>query len=285
VLQSKAAECGSHLIFVDQPYEGKISLAGTHQKWNAAVAVSATEASAFHVGPDSIADGLRGCRLARPVSTGHRNIIVDGAHNPHAAETLVQTWRQQFGNEKAPVIFGALDDKDYAEMLKRLDAIAESFLFIPVASPRSTDPRIFPALTTIPSKTFSSLPEALEAAGSGKILITGSSSWPARRLPCLKSQKPTASLYSLLTSHRFSGLSSKLALLRGFPETKHPGPCAPVSLAQTDVHTRPTTDFSPKTSGTCAVAVLFGGTLTLSEQFGRSFPCANHPAVGGLCLC
>jgi len=174
VLRSEAAECGSHLIFVEEPHEGEIGLAGAHQTWNAALAVSAIAASPFHVGPDSIADGLRNVVWPARFQRVTERIVVDGAHNPHAAETLVQTWLEQFSGEKAAVIFGALDDKDYTEMLKRLALITGSFLFVPVASPRSTDPKTYPALTTVPSKVCSSLPEALEAVGSGRILITGS---------------------------------------------------------------------------------------------------------------
>jgi len=174
VLREKAAARGSRLTFVAQPYEGEIGLAGTHQKWNAAVAVAAIEASPFQFGAQAVEDGLRNVVWPARFQRVSERIVVDGAHNPHAAQTLVQTWLEQFGNEKATVIFGALDDKDYAEMLKRLAPIAGSFFFVPVGSPRSADPRTFAALTEIPSKVFSSLQDALEAGRCGRILITGS---------------------------------------------------------------------------------------------------------------
>ncbi len=174
VLRERASEAASPLTFADQPREGTIGLAGTHQKWNASVAVSAIQASPFLIRAQAVEDGLRNVVWPARFQRVTEKLVVDGAHNPHAAQTLVQTWQELFGNEKATVIFGALDDKDYAEMLKRLDSIAGSFLFVPVASPRSTDPLTFPALTEVPSKVFSSLPEALEAVGSGRALITGS---------------------------------------------------------------------------------------------------------------
>jgi len=174
VLREKASEAASPLTFVAQPYEGEVGLAGTHQKWNASVAVSAIQASPFLIRAQAVEDGLQNVVWPARFQRVTEKIVVDGAHNPHATETLVRTWGEQFGSEKATVIFGALDDKDYAEMLKRLGALATAFYFVPVASPRSTDPQTFPALTEVPSKVFSSLPEALEAVGSGRALITGS---------------------------------------------------------------------------------------------------------------
>ncbi|TSA30288.1 MAG: bifunctional folylpolyglutamate synthase/dihydrofolate synthase [Verrucomicrobiaceae bacterium] len=174
VLRKKSNEAASPLTFVDQPREGRIGLAGTHQKWNASVAVSAIQASPFLIGAQALEDGLRNVVWPARFQRVTEKLVVDGAHNPHAAKTLVQTWQEQFGIEKAIVIFGALDDKDYAAMLKRLTPIAGSFFFVPVASPRSTDPQTLPALTEIPSKIFSTLPEALEAAGNGRTLIAGS---------------------------------------------------------------------------------------------------------------
>lgn len=174
VLREKASECKSPLTFVDEPCEGKIGLKGTYQKWNASVAISAVHASPFSIGTQAIANGLENVVWPGRFQCVTEKIVVDGSHNPHATETLVQTWREQFGPTKATVVFGALDDKDYPEMLRLLSSIAGSFHFVPVASPRSADPGSFPAFTEIPSEVFSSLPGALEASGNGKILITGS---------------------------------------------------------------------------------------------------------------
>lgn len=173
-LQKKADGCGCPLTIVDAPYEGGIGLAGIHQKWNASLAVSAIAASPFQVGSHAVSDGLNDVVWPARFQRVTEKIIVDGAHNPHAAETLARTWREQFGAERATVVFGALDDKDYAEMLKRLGAIAGSFFFVPVKNPRSADPRSFPALAAPPSHVFSSLPQALEATENRITLVTGS---------------------------------------------------------------------------------------------------------------
>ena len=197
VLRAKALECGSPLTFVDQPYDGEIGLEGTHQKWNAALAVAALNveqasrlltqqgsrdgcptsfAVRISIQEDAIAAGLREVNWpARFQRIGDR-IILDGAHNPHAAAALVKTWGEHFGAQKPSVVFGAMKDKDCPEMLAILSEIAASFFFVPVVSPRSSHPADLAQATLRPAKTFSSLSAAIDSALAQPppVLITGS---------------------------------------------------------------------------------------------------------------
>ena len=176
VLRAQAAACGCQLTFVDRPFEGEIGLAGTHQKWNAALAIAAIHASGFSPENSAVFSGLRNVKWpARFQRIGDR-IILDGAHNPHAAAALVEIWREQFGPQKPTVIFGAMKDKDCREMLAVLSAIAARFFFVPVASPRSSDPAELMRSTPSPAQTFSSLSDAIDStmAKSAPVLITGS---------------------------------------------------------------------------------------------------------------
>lgn len=176
VLRNKAAACGSPLTFVDHPYSGDIGLEGPHQKWNASLAVAAVRAAGFNPADPAISDGLRDVSWsARFQQIGDR-IILDGAHNPHAASALVRTWREKFGPQKTAVVFGAMKDKDYRKMLEILSGIAASFHFVPVISPRSADPEELSRCTTFPSRSHRSLGAAIDAAMSETplVLITGS---------------------------------------------------------------------------------------------------------------
>ncbi len=177
VLRAAAASSGSALTFVDEPYAGEVGLEGGHQKWNAALAAASVTASGIRPVGEAISNGLKQVVWpARFQCIGER-LIVDGAHNPHAAKALVETWREHFGAEKACVIFGALKDKDYGEMLGILSQITGSFCFVPVASPRSTDPEeLVQAAAGCPATIFASLPAAIDSALSGRspVLITGS---------------------------------------------------------------------------------------------------------------
>ncbi len=203
VLRARAAECGSQLTFVEQPYEGEIGLEGGHQKWNAALAVAALTISgsaASHVEQASrlLVPPLNGSPTSShaPISTpeaaikaGLRDvnwparfqrigdrIILDGAHNPHAAKALVEAWRKSFGPQNPTIIFGAMKDKDYREVLAILSTIASSFLFVPVASPRSSDPAELLKCTQCPAQTSPSLSAAIASAmaKTQPALITGS---------------------------------------------------------------------------------------------------------------
>lgn len=188
VLRAAAISAGSPLTFVDKPYEGALGLKGSHQKWNAALALAAIQASKFAPGDKAISDGLRDVVWPARFQQIDERITVDGAHNPHAALTLVDTWREQFGSQKASIVFGAMRDKDYTEMLSILSGIAGSFLFVPVNSPRSATPEELHAPAGCPAKAFASLPSALEAALSGNspVLITGSLFLAGEALSVLK---------------------------------------------------------------------------------------------------
>lgn len=206
VLRAKARKCGSPITFVDMPYSGEVGLAGAHQKWNAALAVAALEKAgvstrhlerasrlpssrqndnraglptsqhSFSVTEDAIMRGIRDVTWrARFQRIGDR-IIVDGAHNPHAAAALVETWCEHFGPEKPSIVFGAMKDKDCREMLAILSGIAASFFFVPVENPRSSNPAELMPFTSLPAKSFSSLSAGVESALADPppVVITGS---------------------------------------------------------------------------------------------------------------
>jgi dihydrofolate synthase/folylpolyglutamate synthase len=176
VLQSKARETGSALRIVDKPADVALALAGTHQLWNAAVAIAALEMSGLNCPPAAIQKGLSSVKWpARFQRVGDR-FVIDGAHNEHSAQALVSTWIEVFGNQRASIVFGALLDKEYANMLRLLEKIAHQFFFVPVQSERSEDPAHFKKSTKLPAFEFHELPSAIKASSetSSPILITGS---------------------------------------------------------------------------------------------------------------
>ena len=103
----------------------------------------------------------------------NERIVLDGCHNPHAAEQLLVAWRDHFGIEKATVIFGALSDKDFGAMLRILEQISREVFLVPIRSKRSADPLELAAACALPHRIFKSVKAALEAA-QGRTLVTGS---------------------------------------------------------------------------------------------------------------
>ena len=71
----------------------------------------------------------------------NETLILDAAHNPHAAEALVKTWQTEFPKKKADIIFGAVEDKSTDAVLSKLSEIAKEFHFVPVNFPPWTSSR------------------------------------------------------------------------------------------------------------------------------------------------
>jgi dihydrofolate synthase/folylpolyglutamate synthase len=176
VLLSKARETGSLLRIVDKPVDVTVALTGAHQLWNAAVAIAALELSGLNCPSAAIQKGLSSVKWpARFQRVGER-LVIDGAHNEHSAGALVSTWIEVFGNQKASIVFGALRDKEYANMLHLLEKIGRQFFFVPVQSDRSEAPAHLKNSTNLPAEEFDDLSSAIKAAleTSSSVLITGS---------------------------------------------------------------------------------------------------------------
>lgn len=176
VLVAKALECGAPLKFVSAPLSGEIALAGHHQKWNAALAVAALQAAGVACSEECISDALAGVSWPARFQFLSDRLVLDGAHNIHSARALVETWHEVFQDERATVVFGALQDKEYEGMLKVLAEIASDFVFVPVRNERSATVESFSGFDLVPSAIAENLPTglALALSGSRPVLVTGS---------------------------------------------------------------------------------------------------------------
>ncbi|QQY08419.1 MAG: bifunctional folylpolyglutamate synthase/dihydrofolate synthase [Candidatus Xiphinematobacter sp.] len=175
-LRSRAAIYRVPLYFVKAPWSAsKIGLRGEHQRWNAAVAVAALEASGITISTDSISNGLANTHWPGRFQILSERLVVDGAHNPGATRTLVATWKEVFGNQQACVVFGSLEDKESKRMLEILSTITREFRFVPVTNHRSSGRYLAPPHKIIGH--FENLSAALIAPPQPEntiILITGS---------------------------------------------------------------------------------------------------------------
>ena len=57
-------------------------------------------------------------------------IIIDGAHNTHAMERLVETVREEFTNYRIHILFSALETKNVDEMLQQLLTISKAEIYL-----------------------------------------------------------------------------------------------------------------------------------------------------------
>ena len=165
------------------PDDWETGLKGPHQRDNAALAV---EAACRLEGDRLTQEGIRQS-VATAVWPGRfqriaDDLILDGAHNPAAAEVLRRTWQAEFGDKKAHLVFGAVGSKDVVGIFRELLPLVASVAFVPVKSERRLTVEEMRASLAeagggdLPQAEFASLAAAIESARSrgGKTLVTGS---------------------------------------------------------------------------------------------------------------
>ena len=173
---------GAELNFVVTPLgRMEIALAGSHQRWNAALAVHALEVAGLGVSGEAVAQGLRTVDWPGRFQQITPRIVLDGAHNPASARRLAETWREIFGDKRATLILGVLQDKDVRGICEALLPIAGRVIALPVQNPRSaTAQEICRAIGQVAPRqeciAVRDLPAALRIAESmgRRTLITGS---------------------------------------------------------------------------------------------------------------
>jgi dihydrofolate synthase/folylpolyglutamate synthase len=182
VIHARAAKCGAPLQFVTKPYDKTpIALVGSHQKQNAALAVAALRAAKIDVDNSAIAQGLAAIDWPGRFQRWDMRTIIDGAHNPAAAQLVAQTWRDIFGDQRATLILAILADKNLRAICEALVPISDFVLFPKIRSERAATPEeLAKVLANItPSLPYSIIPSvaqalALARAKPNPILITGS---------------------------------------------------------------------------------------------------------------
>ena len=131
---------GAELNLVMSPLrQVEIALAGSHQRWNAALALHALEVAGLggSVTGEAVAQGLRTVAWPGRFQQITPRFVLDGAHNPASARRLAETWREIYGEKRATLILGILQDKDVAGICAELLPIAGRILAVPVQNPRS----------------------------------------------------------------------------------------------------------------------------------------------------
>ena len=98
-----------------------------------------------------------------------------------AARALAETWRENFGNQRATLVLAVLSDKDLRAICEALAPISEFVLLPKIRSERAADPeelaRVLANITPpLPYSITQSVDEALALARAkpNPILITGS---------------------------------------------------------------------------------------------------------------
>jgi len=148
VLESRVA-VGGQLVSVrglaGEYRDIALPLFGRHQAENAAVAIAAVEAfiggGAVRLADQVVHDGLAATsspgRL-HPIASDP-TVIVDAAHNPHGAESLVAALDEYFDFDEVVFVFGVLGDKDAEGIAAVLARTGAAFLVTRPDSDRARD--------------------------------------------------------------------------------------------------------------------------------------------------
>jgi dihydrofolate synthase/folylpolyglutamate synthase len=182
VIRARAVKCHARVEFVSKRYdEAPIELAGSHQKGNAALAIAALHAAKIDVDDSAIREGLTRIEWPARFQRWDERTIIDGAHNPAAMLTLVETWREIFGDRRATLVLAILSDKNLPAICEALAPISDAVVLPKIRSERAADPnalaQIFSTIVpSLPCSITPSIARALELAVGrpNPILITGS---------------------------------------------------------------------------------------------------------------
>ncbi len=144
-------------------------LPGAHQRENAALALETMRR--LHALPSPAAAAAALARVQWPGRFERLEtppLVLDGAHNEHAARVLAATWKEEFPGRKAALVFAASADKHIREMIPVLREIAGEWHLVPCTSPRIMPAQEMAALLagqeTGPVFIHSTLPDGLQAA-------------------------------------------------------------------------------------------------------------------------
>lgn len=182
VILKQAGKMGSPAHEVMAPLDAGIplGLAGKHQFWNAALALRAFSLSPFQAPPEVLYPALAKTHWpARFQKITHRDvpIVIDGAHNPAAAQTLAETWKDVMGPVSPTLVFGTVRDKEPREMLRILRPLCGQVILTGTPTPRGHTAAELAAICGMPQDRMAEdARQALaDALSLGKpILIAGS---------------------------------------------------------------------------------------------------------------
>lgn len=123
-----------------------ISLAGSYQILNGALALEAVEAlreCGYDISDEQVFAGMKKTQWKGRFTVLSKNplVIIDGAHNPGAATELQKSLALYFPDKKLHYIMGVFKDKDYQKVIELTAPLAEHIITVETPG----NPRALPA--------------------------------------------------------------------------------------------------------------------------------------------
>lgn len=139
-IQKQADNIDALLLFINEPYQGTITLRGEHQQYNAALAIEAVNQlqSTLPVDRNQLSTGLEKANILARFQVkmvNNKTIVLDVAHNEAAITVLAETLKA----EKVPTlaIFSALKDKNIELMIGSIESCIDEWLIVPLTVNRA----------------------------------------------------------------------------------------------------------------------------------------------------
>ncbi|HWI13504.1 MAG TPA: cyanophycin synthetase, partial [Burkholderiales bacterium] len=164
------------------------ALRGRYQLGNAAACLAALDAvrAVLPVSAGDIRSGL--LKAENPgrfqVLPGRPLVVLDVAHNPHAAAVLAATLRELPGKGRTLAVFGMLKDKDIAGVVGCMKDAVDEWLIADIDSPRGADASVLRAAlagagVAVPVDEYRTVEQAYRVAcerahDDDKIVVFGS---------------------------------------------------------------------------------------------------------------
>ncbi len=212
VVQERAAQVGAPVILAgrDFTYSGHgaqwqfaglgrrvraaLSLSGTYQAENAAVATALLVLADPDLGPDQIRSGLEVARWpGRMERVSERpQVWLDGAKNPLGTQALRRHLDQVAAGKGVRLVFGCLDERDPAALLAPLADRVEELMLVPIHDARALpSAQLVAAAQTLglkgrlgtlgqAARFLLETPDSQVGVGTGSFYLVG----PLRRLIC-----------------------------------------------------------------------------------------------------
>lgn len=163
------------------------ALRGANQLLNAAGVLAALEAlrERIPVSAQAVRNGLAMVELpARfQIVPGQPTLVLDVAHNPHAAATLAQNLDQMGFHPRTHAVFGAMRDKDAPGMLKMMQPLVDAWHFTDLPSARAATAReLHGQFAELPSRAGATASVACHADPMSALRAALASADPADRI-------------------------------------------------------------------------------------------------------
>lgn len=119
-----------------------VSLRGEHQLSNAALALATIECiekKGFGVNDTAIYTGLKNTHWEGRLEVLQEKplFLLDGAHNPAGISVLYRSLKSDFSYRRLIIIFGALTDKNYHQMLQKIISLDPAIILTQLKTKRS----------------------------------------------------------------------------------------------------------------------------------------------------